>query len=162
MASSETWTTRSKNSPSRAYRVKPGGSVTLVIEDLSRPNGLAFSPDEKTLYVANSDPKRAIWMSYPVKPDGTLGEGRLFFDATEHAKTMKGLPDGLKVDLSGNLFATGPGGVLIFSPAGKHLGTINTGEPTANCAWGNDGSVLYVTVNHWLCRIQTSTRGKMP
>ncbi len=144
------------------YRVKPDGTVTLLTEDLSRPNGLAFSPDERTLYVANSDPQRAIWNSYPVKPDGTLGEGRLFFDATEHAKTMKGLPDGLKLDASGNLFATGPGGVLIFSPAGKHLGTINTGEPTANCAWGNDGSTLYVTVNHWLCRIKTTTRGRLP
>ena len=144
------------------YRVAVNGTVSLVTDELSRPNGLAFSPDEKTLYVANSDTNRAIWMSYPVKPDGTLGNGRVFFDSTEMTKTMKGLPDGLKVDVNGNLFATGPGGVLIFSPAGKHLGTINTGEPTSNCAWGNDGSVLYVTVNHWLCRIRTITKGKVP
>jgi gluconolactonase len=68
----------------------------------------------------------------------------------------------MKVDRDGNLFATGPGGVLVFSPDGKHLGTINTGEPTANCGWGEDGSVLYITANKYLCRIKTSTLGKIP
>jgi gluconolactonase len=70
------------------------------------------------------------------------------------------LPDGLKVDKAGNLFAAGPGGVLIFSPEGTHLGTINTGEPTANCNWGNDGSILYITANNKLCRVKTTTKGK--
>ena len=145
------------------YRLKPNGEVTLLTDQLTRPNGLAFSPDEKILYVAVSDPKQAIWMAYNVQPDGTLAGGRVFFNATSMVgPERKGLPDGLKVDLKGNLFATGPGGVLVFSPEGKHLGTIATGEPTANCGWANDGSVLYVTVNHYLCRIQTLTKGKVP
>lgn len=141
------------------YRLKPDGELTLLTDALTFPNGLAFSPDEKTLYVAVSDPDKAVWMAYEVKADGTLANGRVFFDATAWVKTKKGLPDGMKVDRDGNLFATGPGGVLVFSPDGKHLGTITTGEPTANCNWGGDGSVLYITANHFLCRIQTRTKG---
>jgi gluconolactonase len=142
------------------YRLRPNGEVTLLTDQMSRPNGIAFSPDEKTLYVANSDPKRAIWMAYDVKPDGTLANGRVFFDSTSMVgPAKKGLPDGLKVDVAGNLFATGPGGVLVFRPDGTHLGTINTGEATANVGWGGDGTVLYITADMFLCRIQTKTRG---
>ena len=141
------------------YRRCRQGGITLLTAELTFPNGLAFSPDERTLYVAQSDPARAILMAYPVEADGTLGAGRVFFDATALTKDLPGLPDGLKVDREGNLFATGPGGVLVLSPAGKHLGTINTGLPTANCAWGDDGSTLYITANHCLARIRTSTRG---
>lgn len=141
------------------YLVDKKGKVTLLTKELTRPNGLAFSPDEKTLYVAQSDPKKAIWMAYPVKSDGTLGTGKVFFDATGWTKEMSGLPDGLKIDRKGNLFATGPGGVSIFSPAGKHLGRIDTGQATANCAWGDDGSTLYITADSYLCRIRTSTKG---
>ncbi len=142
------------------YRVKPNGDITLLIDDLTFPNGLAFSPDEKTLYVAVSDPKRPVIMAYDVKADGTVANGRVFFDATPLAEQKKkGLPDGMKVDQHGNLFATAPGGVLVISPEGKHLGTINTYEPTANCNWGEDGSVLYITANHFLGRIKTSTKG---
>ncbi len=144
------------------YRLTPDGKLTLLTREMSRPNGLAFSPDEKTLYVANSDPERAVWMAFPLKDDGTLGEGKVFFDSTRWAKTKKGLPDGLKVDQDGHLFAAGPGGVLVFAPDGTHLGTIATGVPTANCAWGGDGSVLYVTADKDLCRIRTKTRGKIP
>jgi gluconolactonase len=145
------------------YRLKPNGEVTLLTDQMSRPNGIAFSPDEKTLYVANSDPKRAVWMAYDVQPDGTIANGRVFFDATSMVgPAKKGLPDGLKVDMAGNLFATGPGGVLVFTPDGKHLGTINTGEATANVGWGGDGSMLYITADMYLCRIQTKTRGKLP
>jgi gluconolactonase len=142
------------------YRVSASDSkVTLLTDEVTRPNGLAFSPDEKTLYVASSDPKKAIWISYPVKADGTLGAGRVFFDSTSMQSGKKGLPDGLKVDKSGNLWATGPGGVLIISPAGKHLGTLATGEATANCAWGDDGSTLYITADMYLCRVRTKTKG---
>jgi gluconolactonase len=141
------------------YRLKPGGDLTLLTDKLTFPNGLAFSPDEKVLYVAVSDPKKAIWMSYDVKEDGTIANGRVFFDSTKWVTGKNGLPDGMKVDAKGNLWATGPGGVLIFSPDGKHLGTIKTGEATANCNWGNDGTVLYVTADMYLCRIQTRTRG---
>jgi gluconolactonase len=143
------------------YRVKPDGQITLLTKELSRPNGIAFSPDEKTLYVAVSDPQRAVWMAYDVKADGTIASGRIFSDVTALVSPQhKGLPDGMKVDKAGNLFATGPGGVFIFSPDGKHLGTINTGEATANCAWGEDGSVLYITADMYLCRVKTRTKGK--
>jgi gluconolactonase len=144
------------------YRLSKDGKLTLLTKEMSRPNGIAFSPDEKTLYVANSDPDKAVWMAFEMKKDGTLGNGRVFADVTKGAKTKKGLPDGMKVDRRGNLFATGPGGVLVFSPDGHHLGTIATGVATSNCAWGNDGSVLYVTADKDLCRIKTLTNGKMP
>jgi gluconolactonase len=98
-------------------------------------------------------------MVYDVQKDGTIANGRVFADVTELTKTKKGLPDGMKVDKKGNLWATGPGGVLVFSPEGKHLGTINTGEPTGNCAFGDDGSTLYITANTYLCRIKTLAEG---
>jgi len=143
------------------YRVTKDGTVTLLTKELTFPNGLAFSPDEKTLYVANSDPAKALWMSFDVKEDGTLGQGKVFFDATEATKNkaLKGLPDGLKVDKEGNLFATGPGGVYVLSPDGTHLGTLVTGEANGNCAWGDDGSVLYITADMYLARIRLTTRG---
>jgi gluconolactonase len=143
------------------YRLTKDGKLTALVKDMSRPNGIAFSPDEKTLYVANSDPDKPIWMAFPVKEDGTLGKGKVFFDAKELAtKERPGLPDGMKVDKDGNLFATGPGGVLILSPDGTHLGTILTGTRTANCNWGDDGTVLYITAEHRLLRVHTKTKGK--
>ena len=141
------------------YRLSADGKLTLLYSQMTRPNGLAFSPDEKTLYVAQSDPKKAIWMAFPVKTDGTLGEGRVFYDVTSMVERFPGLPDGMKVDRSGNLFATGPGGIHVFTPEGKRLGRIETGQRTANCAWGEDGSVLYITADMYLCRIKTKTRG---
>lgn len=136
------------------------GVLTLLTGELSRPNGIGFSPDEKLLYVANSDPKRAIWMVYPVEADGTLGAGRVFADVTAMAgRELPGLPDGLKVDARGNLWATGPGGVHIYTPEGKRLGRIDTGEATANVAWGDDGSTLYITADMYLCRVRTKVRG---
>jgi gluconolactonase len=143
------------------YRITKDGKLDLLTKEMSKPNGICFSPDEKTLYVANSDPKKAVWMSFPVKEDGTLGEGKVFYDATEWVGKKKGLPDGMKVDHKGNLFATGPGGVLVFTPEAKLLGVIATGVPTANCNWGNDGSVLYVAADKSITRIKTSTKGKV-
>lgn len=141
------------------YRLSKDGKLTLLTKELARPNGIAFSPDEKTLYVAQSDPDAAIWMSYPVKEDGTLGEGKLLYDATENFKKgLPGLPDGMKVDKDGNIFATGPGGVYVFNKEGKLLGRISTGERTANCAFGGkDRSILYMTADMYVCRIQTKT-----
>lgn len=133
--------------------------LTLLTDEMTRPNGIAFSPDEKTLYVAQSDPEAAIWKTFPVNEDGTLGEGRVFYDVTDMVGHYPGLPDGMKVDRQGNLFATGPGGVHVFAPDGTPLGRIDTGEKTANCAWGNDGSVLYMTADMYLCRVKTTTRG---
>ena len=132
------------------YRLSPKGELTLLTKEMTFPNGIGLSPDEKTLYVANSDPEKALWMAYPLQPDGTVGPGRVFFDATRGVKTLKGLPDGLKVDQLGNLFATGPGGVLVFGPDGRHLGTLNTGEATANVGFGDDGSTLYITADMYL------------
>ncbi len=141
------------------YRWKDG-KLTLLTAELTRPNGLALSPDEKTLYVANSDGARKIWMAYPVERDGTLGKGRVFFDVTE--SEADGLPDGMKVDGKGNLYCTGPGGVWIFNPAGKHLGTIKPTEVPANCAWGDDGKTLYMTARTGLYRIRLSVAGPLP
>jgi gluconolactonase len=142
------------------YRLGKDGKLTLLTKELSKPNGIAFSPDEKTLYIANSDPANPVWVAFPVKEDGTLGKGKTFFDSTPMVKEMKkGLPDGMKVDKSGNVFATGPGGVFVFSPDGKHLGTIATGVATSNCNWGDDGSVLYITADKNLTRIKTATKG---
>ena len=141
------------------YRLSADGKLTLLTKEMTRPNGIAFSPDEKTLYVAQSDPKRAIWMSFPVQADGTIGQGKVFADVTDMVGGHKGLPDGLKVDAKGNLFATGPGGVHIYAPDGKRLGRIETGEATANVAWGDDGSTLYITADMYLCRVRTKTRG---
>ena len=145
------------------YRLGKDGAVTLLTKELTFPNGLAFSPDEKTLYVANSDPDRAVWMAYPVRDDGTLDKGRLFFDATAAAKAgKKGLPDGLKVDNAGNVFATGPGGVFVFDADGTHLGTLNTGEANGNCAFGDDGSTLYINADMFLGRVRLATKGPIP
>jgi gluconolactonase len=142
------------------YRLSPKGELTLLTKEMTRPNGIAFSPDEKTLYVANSDPDKAVWMAFPVKADGTLDKGKVFADFTQAVKDKKpGLPDGLKVDAAGNMFATGPGGVIVFDKAGKHLGTLATGVPTANCGWGDDGSTLYITADKQLVRVKTKTKG---
>lgn len=142
------------------YRLSPDGELQLLERGQTRPNGIAFSPDEKTLYVANSDASNKVWMAYEVMYDGTLGTGRVFFDVNDQDET--GAADGLKVDVDGNLFATGPGGVWIFDAGGNHLGTIKPDEVPANVAWGDDGSTLYMTARTGLYRIRLSTRGKIP
>jgi gluconolactonase len=155
------------------YRLA-GGKLQLLVKDMSRPNGLAFSPDEKHLYVANSDPGRKLWMRYEVKADGTLGAGTVFYDVTR--ETADGLPDGLKVDKQGNLYCTGPGGVWIFSPQGKYLGKIQPPEVPANCAWGKhaqggstaalspreEAKTLYLTARKGVYRIQLAVAGIRP
>ncbi|MDQ3566026.1 MAG: SMP-30/gluconolactonase/LRE family protein, partial [Pseudomonadota bacterium] len=140
------------------YRRTPDGKVTLLTREIGFPNGIAFSPDEKTLYVADS--KELKIFAFDVQPDGATTKQRVLFDAMPLRKPdRKGSCDGMKVDKDGNLWATGPGGVLILTPAGKHLGTILTGEATANCAWGDGGSTLYMTADMFLCRIRTATKG---
>ena len=136
------------------YRVSPDGAVDLLVDDLTRPNGIALSPDEDRLYVANSDPRRALWMVYPLDADGAVAEGRVFFDATERVSEAPGLPDGLKVDPAGYLYATGPGGVLVFAPDGRLLGLIDTGVPTANVAIDTARRILYITANDSLLRLR--------
>jgi len=144
------------------YRLSKDGKLTVISRELDRPNGLALSVDEKTLYVANSHGPRPIIMAYALNADGTTGPGRVFWDNTELiARTKReGAPDGLKVDTNGNLWATGPGGVLIISPEGKHLGSILTGHATANCTFGDaDGHTLYLTADKTLLRIKTKAKG---
>jgi gluconolactonase len=141
------------------YRRAADGTVTLLTRDMTRPNGLAFSPDERRLYVAQSDQSAAIWRVFDVRPDGALANGRILFDATSMTKSRRGLPDGLKVDTDGNLFATGPGGVLVLTPEGKHLGTITTGQATSNCAFGDDGRTLYMTADDYLMRVKLKAKG---
>jgi gluconolactonase len=142
------------------FRLKPNGDLTLLTKTITRPNGIGFSPDEKTLYVASSDPDKAIWTAFPVKGDGTLGDGKVFHDATAEVKAMKpGLPDGLRVDQKGNVFATGPDGVFVFAPDHTLLGKIVIGDRNANCAFGDDGSVLYICANDKIVRIKTTTKG---
>jgi gluconolactonase len=141
------------------FRRGTDGKVTLLTKDMTRPNGLAFSPDEKLLYVAQSDEKAAIWRVFDVKPDGTIANSRILLDVTAMARTRPGLPDGFKIDTAGNLFASGPGGVLVISPQGKHLGTIMTGQATSNVAFGDDGHSLYITADMYVMRVKLKAKG---
>lgn len=189
------------------YRLKPDGELNLLTREIRAPNGIAFSPDEKTLYLTDVDPARSAWLAYDVLPDGTIANGRVLYDATElshHGKgapergagarvagatveargapaesgalsptsgshpsaapmepapPSAGAPDGLKVDREGNLYGAGPGGVHVFAPDGTLLGIIVTGGATGNCAWGDDGSTLYITAGPALYRIRLGVKG---
>ncbi|MDA1372893.1 MAG: SMP-30/gluconolactonase/LRE family protein [Proteobacteria bacterium] len=142
------------------YRLNPAsGEIQLLERNQTRPNGLAFSADEQTLYVANSDAENKVWYAYDVVT-GLIGNPRVFFDVND--QTGEGAADGMKVDTDGNIFATGPGGVWIFTPDGTHLGTIKPDEVPANVAWGDDGSTLYMTARTGLYRVKLTTRGAIP
>jgi gluconolactonase len=134
-----------------------GGTLQLVGSDLKGPNGLAFSPDEKYLYVGNWDEKNKVVMRYAVKSDGTLANGEVFFDMT--SAPGEDAIDGVKVDERGNVYVSGPGGLWILSPDGKHLGTIVTPEHPHNFAWGDDGRSLYVAARSSLYRIRLNVAG---
>jgi gluconolactonase len=142
------------------YRIAKDGVVSLVIGDQTYPNGIAFSPDEKVLYVNNSDSADSRITAYAVQPDGSVANPRRFFDGKSdaHVKGVAGWFDGLKVDRDGNLWTSGPGGILVISPQAKLLGRLSTGVPTANCAFAPDGT-LYITANHFLLRVPTLTKG---
>lgn len=141
------------------YLIDKNGKTALVVPDLKRPNGVALSPDDRRLYVAQSD-REAIIMTYPVLPNGKLGKGKVFFDASYLNKEgLGGAPDGLKVDKKGNVFSSGPGGVLVLSPQGKLLGRIETGQATSNVAWGEDGSKLFITADMYVLKLRTKTLG---
>lgn len=133
------------------FRVTPAGEVHLLVDSLIRPNGLAFSPDESVLYVAQSHRPAPVIMAYPVKADGNLGEGEVFFDSSP--LSGPGLPDGLKVGPDGTVFATGPGGLLILNPQGQLLGRVLCTRPTANVAFGNGGRFLYLTSQDRVLRL---------
>ena len=143
------------------YRWDAAGGVRLLAQELTGPNGLAFSPDEGVLYVGNWDVERKVVMRYPVRPDGTLGAGEEFFDMT--AAPGEEALDGLKVDRAGNLYVSGPGGLWILSADGRHLGTIRTPQLPANFAWGDaDGRTLYMTARSALYRMRLGIAGARP
>lgn len=130
------------------------GTVTLLVDSITRPNGIAFTPDEKTLIVANSDPDKAVWYAFDLSENDSLVNPRIFHDATEAVKNETGLPDGLKIDRQGNVFATGPGGIWIFNQEGKLLGKIKIPSATANCAFSRDEKTLYLTADSYLLRLK--------
>jgi gluconolactonase len=141
------------------FSVDASGKVSLLDKAVRFPNGIALSPDEKTLYVAVSDPQDSRVIAYDLAASG--GTSRLLFNAQSlKSPQRKGGCDGMKVDVQGNIWTTGPGGMLILDPKGKHLGSILTGQATANCAWGGeDRSTLYITADMFLLRVKTKTRG---
>jgi gluconolactonase len=142
------------------YRLK-NGQVELLDDQLSYPNGIALSPDQRTLYVANSDRERPLWMAYAIDPAGRVTGRRVFADARDLVNdTAPGAPDGLTVAADGVVFATGPGGVIVLSAAGQRLGRIATGKPVSNCKFGDDGKSLYLTTHDTLARIRLNTRGQ--
>jgi gluconolactonase len=144
-----------------ARQQKPGASpdrdkLQLVIKDLARPNGIAFSPDEKFLYIAESGKK--LWMRYRVQPDGAVTDGMVFLDPSNDP--ADGIPDGMRVDKEGNIYSSGPGGVWIISPEGKHIGTIKVPERVGNLAWGDkDGKTLYIVASTSVFRIKLKIPG---
>ncbi|HJV42170.1 SMP-30/gluconolactonase/LRE family protein [Caulobacter sp.] len=142
------------------YLLRPNGEVALIDDKLSFPNGVGLSPDGKRLYVSISDPKRPVIMAYDLGADGLPTASKVFFDASDLLKTGgPGLPDGMKVDAQGRLFASGPGGIMILTPGAKLLGVIETGGPIANCVFGEDGKTLFLTSNHVVARLRTKTSG---
>ena len=144
------------------YRASADGGVSLLTDSLSRPNGIAFSPDGKYLFVANSDPAKAVWYRYDVvestSPDGkvsvTLGSGKIFYDATPLVGKVKGSPDGFKIDSKGNIFATAPGGVFIFNSDAKLLGKINLPDASSNTALSGDEKTLFITNDMYVLRVK--------
>lgn len=136
------------------YVFKNDGSIILIDSTMTRPNGIAMSSDNKTLYVANSDKTKALWMEYRLDEDLQVISKSIFADKTSLLEKLVGLPDGLKIQDTGMIFATGPGGVLIFHPDGRHLGTIHTGKATANCAFDDNFEYLYMTAHDVLMRLK--------
>jgi len=146
----------------RNAATKPDGSAPveplLIIRDLTRPNGIALSPDEKILYVAVSDPDNPVWMRYPRNANGTVGPGAVLLSAK--GATGVGGPDGIRVDIKGNIYGAGPGGVWIISPQGKHLATIHVPERVGNCAFGGPGNkTLYITASSSVYTIRLGIPG---
>jgi gluconolactonase len=140
---------------SGVYKVSPEGEVTLLVDSLTRPNGLALTPDEKTLIVANSDPEKAIWYAFDLDDSDSVTTARIYYDVTTNFKMEGiGLPDGLRIDKDGNIFATGPGGIWIFNPQGDPIGKIKLPQSTANCELADDGKTLYITSDMYLLRIK--------
>ena len=135
------------------YKVKTNGEVILLVDSITRPNGIALVPGEKKLIVANSDGKKPNWYIFDINGD-SVSNGKIFYSATEEAKAMKGLPDGFKIDRNGNIFASGPGGIYIFNSEGKKLGMIRLENPASNCALSPDEKTLYITNDMYVLRFK--------
>jgi len=143
---------------SGVFKVTPDGKVTVLTDTIAWPNGIALSPDEKTLYVSSSEGGKFFIKAFPLHADG-LGNGPIIFDANPFSKDgISGSTDGMCVDTNGNIWTTGPGGVYVISPEGTHLGTLFTGQPCGNCTLTEDG-MLYIMSNHDIARIQTLAQG---
>jgi gluconolactonase len=136
------------------YKVKTNGDVILVTDSLTRPNGIAFLPGEKTFIVANSDPEKPNWYAFDVGEHDTFTNARIFYSAAGYDRKLRGLPDGLKIDSRGNVFATGPGGIWIFDRNGKLLGKYKLPDATSNCALSPDEKTLYITNDMSLLRLK--------
>ncbi len=136
------------------YRLAADGKLTLLTKELTRPNGIGLSPDESTLYVAQSDPDRPVWVAFPIDKAGKLGASKLLYNASEAMKEFPGLPDGMAVAKNGTLFGSGPGGIYVMSPQGKLYGRIITGGRTSNCTFDSQQKSLFITADSYLCRVQ--------
>ncbi len=136
------------------YKIKSSGELALLTDTLTRPNGIAFLPGEKTLLVANSDPQKPNWYAFDIGDADSLTNGRIFYSAAGYDTTLKGLPDGMKIDKNGNVFASGPGGLWIFNKDGKLLGKIRLPEAVSNCAFSPDEKTLYITNDMYVLRLK--------
>ena len=136
------------------YRLAPDGKLTLLTKEMTRPNGIGLSPDEKTLYVAQSDPNRPIWMAFPIGDDGKLGKGKVLHDAKGAMEDYPGLPDGMAISKDGTIFGSGPGAIYVITPQGKLIGRLVTGGRVSNCTFDSDQKYLYMTADNFLCRVK--------
>ncbi len=136
------------------YKVKTNGEVVLITDSLTRPNGIAFLPGEKTLLVANSDPAKPNWYAFELDDDGKVISSRIFYSTAGYDKSVRGLPDGMKTDKKGNVFATGPGGIWIFNSGGKLLGKVKLQQATSNIALSADEKTMYITNDMNILRLK--------
>jgi gluconolactonase len=135
------------------YRIAANGKITLLVDTLSRPNGIAIFPGGKTILISNSDPKKPFWYAYDLDKNGLFAHGRIFYSSLAASKTAAGVPDGMKIDKQSHVFATGPGGIWVLNKSGKLLGKILINDLTSNCALSGDEKTLYVTSNHRVLRV---------
>jgi gluconolactonase len=136
------------------YKVKTNGDVVLITDSLTRPNGIAFLPGEKTLLVSNSDPDKPNWYAFEFSDNDSSISSRIFYSTAGYDKSLKGLPDGMKIDKQGNVFATGPGGIWIFNSSGKLLGKIKLDQAASNIALSTDEKTIYITNDMYVLRLK--------
>jgi gluconolactonase len=136
------------------FLIKPGGKVFLVTDKISYPNGIALSPDNKTLYISNSDNDNKEWLKFELNQEGLAAKESVFYRVSAEEGKLTGSPDGMKINANGYVFATGPGGVWIFNPSGKPIARIYTGQLTSNCFLDQSHNMLYMTCNSYVMRLK--------